>query len=146
MEETDNEDDNEHNNYREIFRHDFFDTRPSYQFREHESIRELDPTCDDEGIDVQIYQERNIARCKYAKSIVEYEVGTRVSKHCAPWGENTLLCNESFILSKLVYRSNGRISSVVISARESGYQYLLGPAFFLGWCDREALDKYFDKT
>jgi len=123
--------------------HHFFDTRPSYQYREYESILELDPTCDDDTMDAQIMKQRNSGRSKYAKSIVEYEVGTRLSKHCAPWGENTILCNAEFRLSKLVYRSNGRVSSAIVSERESGSQYLLGPAFFLGWCDNEALNKYF---
>jgi hypothetical protein len=93
-----------------------------------------------------MYKERNDACLKYSKSIVEYSIGSRLTKHCAPWGDNTLLCNNYFVLAKFVYRSNGRISSVILEAEETGDQYLLGPAFFPGWCDEKAMYAYFKRS
>ncbi len=104
----------------------------------------MDPTDENEDdMNIIIMEDRNAGRCKYSKSITKYEIGAIISKHCAPWGENALLHNVDFSLSKFIYKSNGKISAAIVIERERGAQYKLDPAFFLGWCDKDALNRYF---
>lgn len=69
--------------------------------------------------------------------------GTIVTKHCAPWGEEAVLCGRSFVIKTKIFDSNGTVSSIVITNQETpSVTYSLQPAFFVGWADNAIRHSY----
>lgn len=69
--------------------------------------------------------------------------GTIVTKHCAPWGEEAVLCGRSFVIKTKIFDSNGTVSSIVITNQETpSVTYSLQPTFFVGWADNAIRHSY----
>ena len=99
---------------------------------------------DDTNDAVSMYSERNEARNYFSRDIRTFKNGTSVGKHCAPWGDNAVLCNDGFIIQKKFFSPDG-LSHVLVKSESAPYnEYLLGRPYFLGWTDSDALKMYYD--
>lgn len=87
---------------------------------------------------MMLMSEKNAHRLIFSRDIRAYEKGTIVSKHCAPWGDFNILHNAVFEILRSVYDGTGQARFVLvrcIDGFERDREFLLEPAFFLGWLD-----------
>ena len=81
----------------------------------------------------------------HARNILTFENGTVVSKHQAPWGDNSCLYEKVFIINKKVFTLNGDVLAVHIRARDDeSREYVLNKAFFQGWLDAYSIEACHD--
>lgn len=105
----------------------------------------LDPVVSENLFQVRRYADRNEDRHLFGRDIRSYKNGTTISKHCAPWGEVSLLCNEMFTVEKKIFRANGQVAFVMIRDNAPPHrEYAIEPPFFQSWTDRAGMQAYLD--
>lgn len=104
----------------------------------------LDPTVDQPSRQRNMFAAQNKERNIFSRNICSFKNGTPLLKHCAPWGEFSVLCEDSFILEKKCFGADGEVTSVVVKTRSAPKrEYMLCPAFFAGWTDKATLEQYY---
>lgn len=77
----------------------------------------------------------------FARDICSYKDGSRVKKHCHPWGKNNVLYDYHFIVERKVFDVNSNVIYIDIRNDRVG-TLMIDSRFFKGWTDDATMTMY----
>lgn len=78
----------------------------------------------------------------FSRHIQSYKNNAIIQKHCAPWGNASVLCCGSFRICKKVFDVRGNLVYVLLRDTLNENEFFIDAPFFTGWTDDEALKAY----
>ena len=79
------------------------------------------------------YSPAELSRSIFARNLRSYPNGTRVEKHCRPWGSNQVLRGNVFVLKRKFVSVDGDMRGAIISSTDVGVDLYVPRDFLEGW-------------
>lgn len=120
-----------------VFRSQFFANGQPFIHTDEDRTYALDSnTTRHDRLRIDVNAERDAELVLFSRNLTLLVNGEIISKHCAPWGENSVLCGASFRITRKIFRSDNTVSSIIVSPIDATQlSFSLDPAFFDGWAD-----------
>ena len=123
----------------------FFDDGTPFTYNSSKDALLLEPE-EDNILDHLLFDEEENEKIRlFARSIITYNEGTIIRKHCAPWGDNSFLTGKEFLILMKIFRHGGDIVLVIVQdVNDNDRKFAVEPPFFDGWTDDVVLKCYDD--